>query len=369
MVSAIDGHLCSSAVQTPADSRNCFTSYRRVGGPHPESVAGLVGETAAFQAQHHVAHVLAGAAAGDGRFSSTAAGNGSLRRCRSERCGRPGTRCGEPARAGSRRTASRSCANPVAAPRLLPGRAGGLEVDVALHPVLDAPGAQRFQPGIQLAPGLAEILVAAVAEREHGVLELVEARRPIAEQEFEERFGAVRRLAEAVGGHDEQHAALLLELGRAELGQVHGFRLEAEGPYGAGQLVGDAAAVAGLGRVAHRPRRQRRSLRGLVGLRLQRCSRPGRASRQTGEITAGPPQLLLIEPARQTVQLAEQALVRCRRGFLQDGYGHGVWPSRFMQEGNGSQRTRAREGSIRYKEITTGVGRGVGRTRYSWGTS
>ena len=127
-----------------------------------------------------------------------------------------------------------------------PGLGLGLEVHVAVHPVGDARGPEGSQALVEVAPGLAEVLVARIPEGQHREVQVLAAWGAIGMQKAVQFLGFVGRLALAVGAHHHQHVPRLLKGSGAEVrhvlhlgddSQIRGRLLRA---------LGDARGVPGL---------------------------------------------------------------------------------------------------------------------------
>ncbi len=135
--------------------------------------------------------------------------------------------------------------------RGLPALEGFVDLDVGGDGSGHAPRAQRLEPLVEVGAELAEVLVVAVAQGEHGVFEALQTRRGRGRKRVEEALHAVRRIAFAIrAGHD--YRALLdrkfMHRIGVERGQLGGVTLRF-------QLLGDLLrqplAGAGLRGIEH----------------------------------------------------------------------------------------------------------------------
>ncbi len=129
---------------------------------------------------------------------------------------------------------------------LEPRRRQPFVVHVAIDARQQPLRAQHCEPLVHLASRLAELRIAGVAERQHGVLELRHLRRALAEQVFDEAASVVRRVTVAVRAHDDGQQALVGQVAQRVVAcGVHPHR-DAGGLGRLAEPLGDAPAVAGL---------------------------------------------------------------------------------------------------------------------------
>ncbi len=261
-----------------------------------QRVAGLEDEARALEPDLDVADLLAGAPAGDGEvLQNRRRERPSFVIGRRRLDGPPGQH--EPRDVGVRTLVLRGhhllaqALEDGTAPRL--GRL--LVVDVALDPVLQAGAAQLLEPAVDLARGLAEMLVGRIAEPEHGKAQRGKLGRLAAEQELVEGCCRLGRVALAMRARDDDEKALVLEALQRIVGGVghprrHTARLEPRC-----QRLGHAGRIAGLRGVEHRHR--------TIGLGGWRRRRGPRTSAQARQIAAGPDGLLGREPRCQPLEL------------------------------------------------------------------
>src|SRR5690606_12042257 len=197
--------------------------------------------------------------------------------------------------------------------RRLPRLRGFLEIDVAVDALVDPLSAEGLEPRIESPADRAEVLVARIAEGEHGVAKLLELRGTVTHPVLEEGLRALRGIAEPVGRDDERRLLDPPQALRIVIAQVDELRARARSAQPLLDGLRDAPAVARFGRVENHPRR-RRLLLLLRGGPRRRRRRP--AGGKPGEVAARPDQLLAIEMADDLVEPPDR--------FLREGGRNGV---------------------------------------------
>ena len=196
--------------------------------------------------------------------------------------------------------------------------AGGFEIHVAVDPLGDAGAAEGRQTLIDAPPGLAELRIGAVAQRQHGEAGLFETRRVLGHQGFVEIDGALRRVALAPGGGDHQQVLGRSGLGGRDIGHVQHLRREAEPGGNLADLAGQRLGIARLGAEQDGQRRP-------FGRRCSRGGgRTGGGRLQPRQIAGQPGALLRRGDGDDAVQRGD--LVLGERGGVgqQEGGWHGV---------------------------------------------
>ncbi len=154
---------------------------------------------------------------------------------------------------------------------------GGAGATVDFDAFEQARGALRRQPGIERAAEAAKLTIAAVAQGQHGIVQLRQ-RQFARHQSAHEGGGIIGRVAFAIRADQEQGPFRLLQIKGCEFGQ----RAQAHGDAGQLQalrrLRGQFLGIARLARIRHQPG-------GIVGQRrpggsgraaLGACAQPGR---------------------------------------------------------------------------------------------
>ena len=85
-----------------------------------------------------------------------------------------------------------------------PGGGRVVVVDVAVHPVDQAAGAELLEAGVDVLARLAEVVVPGVAERQHGELQALQPGHGVLAEAVPEQLGAVGHLPLAVRGADDE---------------------------------------------------------------------------------------------------------------------------------------------------------------------
>jgi hypothetical protein len=177
-----------------------------------------------------------------------------------------------------------------------PGAGHGLEIDVAVGPLVDAGGAERREAVVEVLGRLAEALVARIAEAEDGEFRALQPRRLAAVDEFVEIHGIDRRLAVAVGTGDEEHMARLADFLRAEVTEVDAAHRQAADPRLLLRPLRQAGGMAGLRAVEDEQRRGGDA--GRLHCRLFGVAAEG------GQVAAEPQRLLGRQVGQQRFELA-----------------------------------------------------------------
>ena len=190
-----------------------------------------------------------------------------------------------------------------------------LEVHVGLGERKHSPPPERGQLPIDLPPDLAELGIARVAEREHGITQRFKSRRTAAVQEIKHLSGIVRRIAVALRTDDHQQQLLVPELASwVFVGGVEPRR-QAGRPHPRDEIGGKMLGMSCLAAVKHRGGRGRQ--------RGGRVIRTARLPRKVGEIARKPDQGVATEPLGRLLEKAGLAIVE-RRQAANVGYlGHG----------------------------------------------
>ncbi|BCO56872.1 hypothetical protein MINTM005_21160 [Mycobacterium intracellulare] len=227
---------------------HCVDQVGVVGDMHRDRIAGAVGDSGAGEVQLVVTNLLlrtrrAEQPVHDYRCLETLMVI-PARRGRSGRC-----------LLGNRRdTRSRMSAvggqqlDQVARPRRRELLVGAVHIDTRGQP----DRSQRLQALVEEPAGIAEQFVTAVAERQHGELQMVELVGAFGADRLPEQRGAVGELAvaERRGDHDEM--ARRLQVGDFDLVEFHRFRFDAHGFLdGLGERHGRVFGVTHVGAVAH----------------------------------------------------------------------------------------------------------------------
>src|SRR5690606_4206994 len=196
-----------------------------------------------------------------------------------------------------------------------------LEIDVAIDALVQSLRAEGFEARVERAADRAKILVARVAEREHGITKLLELRRALTHPELEERLGAFGRIAEPVRRDDERGLLDAPEALRVEIAQVDELRPRARLAQTLLDGLRDASAVAGLRPVKDRPRRRR-----LVSLlrreRRRRGARDAPSRCEAGEVSARPDQPLTVKMADDLVEPLDRFSGNGRRNGVRSNCRH-----------------------------------------------
>ena len=89
-----------------------------------------------------------------------------------------------------------------------------VEIDIAVHAIIDADRAERGELIVEVDAELAEVLVVRVAQRQHGIREIEIAWKVLDAELLIEGLRSIGRIAFAVGAGDEDGIAFLGERGR-----------------------------------------------------------------------------------------------------------------------------------------------------------
>ena len=259
--------------------------FLRVVGDDPERVARLVAQPGSGERELDVAHVAHALAPGDALVGQDLGRE------------RPFAAPGRDARdrpqdgdARGRGAFRRQLFRPVGDLRL-PAGGRRLVIHVAVDPLEQAPRAQFGETRVDAAAHLAVLRVAGVAEREHGELERRQLRRAAAGQEVDQRARVVRRVAVAVGAHDDEQAPLAGEFLRRVLSGAHHAYAKAAREQPLAERLGDAPAVAGVRAVDQGCGPGRVS----IGRRWGR----GDCRREAGRVAGDPQEARRVEAAHQ----------------------------------------------------------------------
>jgi len=122
-----------------------------------------------------------------------------------------------------------------------------LVIDVAIHAIVDAPGSEFLEAGVESFAGLAELRVVGVAECEDGELDVIESRRAAVPERVPERLRIVGHVAFAIGARDNANAFLGRDVHRAVLLEAQRARVEAALFRIAGKASGEALRGTCLG--------------------------------------------------------------------------------------------------------------------------
>ncbi len=135
--------------------------------------------------------------------------------------------------------------------RVHPGGGIVIVVDVAVDAIVDALAAHGLQPCVEIAAGLAEVLVAGVTQRQYREPGFAELRRLAGVHELVKALGGIGRVTFAVGADHDHQVGRALEILLAEIRHVHQAHGEAAGFCAFHRELGDAFGVARLAAVEH----------------------------------------------------------------------------------------------------------------------
>ncbi|MNG93136.1 hypothetical protein D3C79_520930 [compost metagenome] len=308
---------------------------RAVARPDAQGVACLVAEAAARKIEHQLAGFLAGTWAVEYAVLQQGRGVGLLLAVRRSASGFAHRR--------RRRVAAQ-----LGQQRLQPTGEGCIVVRLAIDPLQQAPPAQLGEPLIELATETAELVIAGIAQGQHGVGQIGAMGALLALQRLPERCGAVGCVAIAKGAGDQHDAGCALQLLRADRFHAAQVNVKTGTAQVFGTALGQGFAVAGLRGPQHlMARRGGRHARGSLRLREQTCQQAideqpsagsqRRTCRQAWHtFGAG-----LVQAQQKTVQVMSLILGQHRGGQVvqaeQTGQGGGRHAGRLREVSGGAK--------------------------------